>query len=344
MHTYTADQWVLFFFFYCFCGWVWESCYVSARQRRWVNRGFLHGPLLPIYGFGAILILLFTLPVQEHTAALYLCGAAAATLLEYATGAAMERIFKMRYWDYSYQKFNLNGYICLSSSIAWGFFSILLVRVVHPPVARLVLAVPAALISPLTLTLAAAFGADVMQSVRAALDLRAMLEKLTEENEELRRLARRAEIISAFAEEDLQRFRDRTQVERILLRGRLEAQRQERAEARSERRQRREEHYAQLLHTLSDAKLSALENVAAAMEACRDRLEDGEQAAAQKRAELDAALERLRERQAAVRARTAGAYRGPVRILRANPSASAKRQYAETLETLRRLAQAHRDD
>ena len=226
MRTYTADQWVLFFFFYCLCGWLWESCYVSARQRRWVNRGFLHGPLLPIYGFGAIIILIFTLPVRAHTAALYVCGTAAATLLEYVTGAVMERLFKVRYWDYSNQKLNLNGYICLSSSIAWGFFSILLVRVIHPPVERLVLDIPAALTAPLTLALMAAFGADVMQSVRAALDLRAMLEKLTEENEELRRLARRAEIISAFAEDDLQKFRDRTQVERILLRDRLKAERQ----------------------------------------------------------------------------------------------------------------------
>ena len=50
MHIYTTGQWVLLFFFYCFCGWVWESCYVSLCQRHWVNRGFLHGPLLPIYG------------------------------------------------------------------------------------------------------------------------------------------------------------------------------------------------------------------------------------------------------------------------------------------------------
>ena len=64
MHLYTTGQWVLLFFFYCFCGWVWECCYVSLRQRRWVNRGFLHGPVLPIYGSGAIIILFVTLPVE----------------------------------------------------------------------------------------------------------------------------------------------------------------------------------------------------------------------------------------------------------------------------------------
>ena len=121
MHVYTTGQWVLLFFFYCFCGWVWESCYVSICQRRWVNRGFLNGPLLPIYGCGAILILFVTLPVEDNLYLVWLLGMLAATALEYVTGAAMEALFKVRYWDYSQHRFQLNGYICLSSSLAWGF-------------------------------------------------------------------------------------------------------------------------------------------------------------------------------------------------------------------------------
>ena len=121
MHIYTTGQWVLLFFFYCFCGWVWESCYVSSCQRRWVNRGFLHGPLLPIYGSGAIMILFVTLPAERFPALVWLLGLLAATALEYVTGAVMERLFRVRYWDYSKHRFNLNGHICLSSSIAWGF-------------------------------------------------------------------------------------------------------------------------------------------------------------------------------------------------------------------------------
>ncbi|BAK97257.1 hypothetical protein OBV_00590 [Oscillibacter valericigenes Sjm18-20] len=342
MRAYTADQWVLFFFFYCLCGWIWESCYVSIRQHRWVNRGFLHGPLLPIYGSGAILILLFTLPVRNYPALLYLCGAAAATLLEYVTGAAMERLFKVRYWDYSNQRLNMNGYICLSSSVAWGFFSILLVKLIHPPIARLVLSIPAVFTAPLALTLVAVFTVDTVQSVQAALDLRAVLEKLTEENEELRRLARRAEIISAFAEEDLQKFRDRTQVERILLQDRLKAERQKRIENKAERKLQREERLTEALCTLSEAKLSALENVASAMETCRGRLEESGEAFAEKRAELDEAVKKLRERQAVIRARTAKTYRRSLRILRGNPSAIAK-QYADAMENLRRLGGMHKD-
>lgn len=213
MHLYTTGQWVLLFFFYCFCGWVWECCYVSLRQRRWVNRGFLHGPVLPIYGSGAIIILFVTLPVQQDLRLVFLLGTAAATALEYITGAVMERLFQMRYWDYSSQPFNLHGYICLTSSIAWGFFSILLVRLIHPPISRLLADVPSLLVDPLALVLTALFAVDVVQSTQAALDLKQALAKLTEENEDLRRLARRAEVAAAFAADDLRRFRERTEVE-----------------------------------------------------------------------------------------------------------------------------------
>ena len=134
MYVYSLGQWLLFFFLYCFLGWVWESCYVSAKRRQWVNRGFLHGPMLPIYGTGAVIILLATIPVRDSLWLVFLLGMLAATALEYVTGAAMEALFKVRYWDYSKQPFNLNGYICLTSSLAWGAFSILLVRFLHPPV------------------------------------------------------------------------------------------------------------------------------------------------------------------------------------------------------------------
>ena len=201
MHVYTTGQWVLLFFFYCFCGWVWESCYVSVCQRRWVNRGFLNGPLLPIYGFGAIIILFATLPVEDNLYLVWLFGMLAATALEYVTGAAMEALFKVRYWDYSKHRFQLNGHICLSSSIAWGFFSIFLVRFLHPPIGRLLLDIPSWCVDPLALALTVAFTADVVRSVQAAMDLREVLMRVTEENEELRRLAKRAEVAAAFAED-----------------------------------------------------------------------------------------------------------------------------------------------
>ena len=122
MGNYTAYEWLAFFFVYAFLGWVWESCYVSVKQGKWVNRGFLRGPMLPIYGSGAVMMLVVSMPFSGNYVLTWIAGVIGATVLEYITGWAMEKMFKVKYWDYSNQPFNLNGYICLSSSITWGFF------------------------------------------------------------------------------------------------------------------------------------------------------------------------------------------------------------------------------
>ena len=341
MHVYSAGQWVLLFFFYCFCGWVWESCYVSVCQRRWVNRGFLRGPLLPIYGSGAIIILFATLPVAGNLILVWLLGMLAATALEYVTGAAMEALFKVRYWDYSDKKCNLNGHICLSSSIAWGFFSILLVKFIHPPIARLLADVPAWLVDPLALALTVVFTVDVVQSVQAALDLREVLSKLTEENEDLRRLAKRAEVAAAFAEDDLRRFREKTELEKRLLQSRMEAELEEQRQAREERRDRRQERLEDSLRRRTEVKLDILDTISDALESCRDHLADipdlTADALAERRADLTEAIEKVRDRKAVIRARTARTYQRSLRILRANPSAKARQELSEALDALRKL-------
>ena len=125
MYTYTWYQWLAFFYVYCFLGWIFESTYVSLKQKRLVNRGFLRLPMLPLYGSGAVMMLWVSLPVRDSLPLVYISGFIAATALEYVTGAVMERLFKVRYWDYSSQPFQLHGYICLSSSIAWGFLTII---------------------------------------------------------------------------------------------------------------------------------------------------------------------------------------------------------------------------
>ena len=341
MHVYTTGQWVLLFFFYCFCGWVWESCYVSLRQRRWVNRGFLHGPLLPIYGSGAIIILFVTLPVEEDLFLVWLMGMLAATALEYVTGVVMERLFQVRYWDYSNQKFNLNGHICLSSSIAWGFFSILLVRFLHPPVGRLLADVPAWLVDPAAIVLTAAFSADVVRSVQDALDLKEILTRVAEENEDLRRLAKRAELAAAVAEDDLRKFRERTEVEKLLLQKRIEEELEEQRQARQDRKLRRREVAEAALRRRTAAKLEALRNIAQVLEDARDNLEDAreqsQELGAQTREELEEAIARLHRWESAIQARGTRVYHRSLRILRANPSARVREELGEVLETLRKL-------
>lgn len=135
---YTIIQWISFFYIYAFCGWIWESCYVSARQKKWVNRGFLRGPVVPIYGFGATILLAVSMPFAGNYLLTWAAGVVGATTLEYVTGWAMERLFKIKYWDYTGEKFNLHGYICLKASIAWGFFTIIMVNILHPPIEQAV--------------------------------------------------------------------------------------------------------------------------------------------------------------------------------------------------------------
>ena len=166
---YTPAQWTLFFFLYSFLGWIWESGYVSLREKRWMNRGFLNGPLLPIYGFGAVFILLFTLPVAANPLLVFLMGMAGATLMEYVTGSFLENTFHVRYWDYSMYRWNLHGHICLTASLFWGLFSLAQVRLIHPFFSGWVTALPAAL------ALALPAAADALASVRGAARRRAAL-------------------------------------------------------------------------------------------------------------------------------------------------------------------------
>lgn len=204
MYTYYFYQWLLFFFVYCFFGWIWESCYVSAKQRKWVNRGFLHGPMIPIYGFGAIGVLLAVLPVQDNLILVYIFGLIGATVLEYVTGAAMEKIFKVRYWDYSSKPFNLNGHICLVSSLAWGAFSVLLIRYIHGPVESLVLGLPASAAEFLAFAVTIVFAVDATQSFNEAMDLREIIERITESSQEAKRIQKRIDVIAAVIDADVQ--------------------------------------------------------------------------------------------------------------------------------------------
>lgn len=182
---YGQSQWFLFFFTYSFLGWIWESLYVSAKKRQWINRGFLYGPWLPIYGFGTIIILFLTLPVRENMICIFLLGMTGATILEYVTGDIMERLFHVRYWDYSNQPLNVNGHICLGVSLAWGVFSILLVHFLHSPVERLVLVIPSRSAEALSMLLAVLFAVDTTKSVQSALDLKSLLNSMSASSQHL---------------------------------------------------------------------------------------------------------------------------------------------------------------
>lgn len=182
-------EWLFYFFVYCFLGWCFESAYVSLATRRPVNRGFMKGPFLPIYGCGALAILLVIRPVRTKPAAIFIFGLCTASVLEYVAGVVMERLFKVRYWDYSQKRFQLNGHICLSSSLAWGVLSLLLQFFIHVRIERLYDALPVLFSRILLLLTAAVFILDFVTSLRSAFSLRRLLEqdaRLQREIESLR--------------------------------------------------------------------------------------------------------------------------------------------------------------
>lgn len=188
MYHYSFLQWLAFFYIYSFFGWIFESSYVSVKNRRLVNRGFLRLPLLPLYGTGAVMMLWVSLPVQNHLFLVYISGVIAATILEYITGCVMEHLFKIKYWDYSDQRFQYKGYICLSSSIAWGFLTILLTEILHRPVSDLVLHLTLPELTAGVCIISVFFVCDTFQSVREALKLGQTLESLTQLKTELEEL------------------------------------------------------------------------------------------------------------------------------------------------------------
>lgn len=122
------------FWVYCFLGWIWESCYMSVVERHPVNRGFVNGPFLTIYGFGAVSVYLILKPLEGKWPLLLVCGALLATLLEYITAEILEAVFHTSWWDYTEKKWNFRGKICPESTICWGVFTLLMFYVLQPGV------------------------------------------------------------------------------------------------------------------------------------------------------------------------------------------------------------------
>lgn len=120
------------FMIYSFFGWLMEVIVTYPNYKKFVNRGFLIGPVVPIYGIGAILITILLTRFENNPILLFLIAVTICSLLEYLTSYFMEKVFKTRWWDYSKEPFNLNGRICLSNMIAFGILALLAIYVINP--------------------------------------------------------------------------------------------------------------------------------------------------------------------------------------------------------------------
>lgn len=169
----------LWFLFYSLCGWVYESILVSVQQRRPVNRGFLNGPLCPIYGTGAVLGIVVLGDVRDP-AVVFLISSVGACMLEYLTSWAMERLFHARWWDYSHFRFNLNGRICLLGALVFGIGGVVIVDVVQPQVERVTMLIPLAAIHWMCAAFLVLTAADTVVTVVGIVDFDKSLERFRE--------------------------------------------------------------------------------------------------------------------------------------------------------------------
>ena len=157
-----------YFLIYSCMGWCLEVIYAAATTGQLVNRGFLNGPVCPIYGFGMVIVLFALTPLQHSILLLYLGGVILPSALELVGGWALYKLYHTRWWDYSDFPFNIGGYICLEFCLLWGVGTLVVMRIVHPVVADLVALIPPFVGVILMCFLYAVYAVDVVATAIAA--------------------------------------------------------------------------------------------------------------------------------------------------------------------------------
>lgn len=138
----TIYQLIFFFIVYSIAGWILESIYKSILEKKPINSGFMFGPYCPIYGFGAIIMIALLQNIKSDITLLFIVSFVVLTLWEYVVGVILEKVYHTKYWDYSNNRININGRVCLLNSVYWGILGVIFTRVVHPQVAKLTLLIP----------------------------------------------------------------------------------------------------------------------------------------------------------------------------------------------------------
>ena len=179
---------VINFLIYSMIGYVCEVIYCSVPARHLVNRGFLYGPWLPIYGFGAIIVIVFLEPFRSHWWMVFIFGLILTSALEYFTSWALEKIFHIKLWDYSKHRININGRVCALNSTLFGIMGLFGVYVADPFFAPLILKIPEVLRHYLGDIIIMAFAIDATASIIHMSAFRKKLEEIHEKIEAVRAL------------------------------------------------------------------------------------------------------------------------------------------------------------
>lgn len=170
---------VLYFFFYSLLGWIAETIYCSVAAKKFINRGFLTGPMCPIYGTGAVVMTVALTPLKAYPVLVFLVGIVLCDIVEFLTSYVMEKLFHARWWDYSDRWLNIQGRICFRHSMYWGIASVAFLYFIHPNVGEeLFSSLPAKYIYIIVAFILVIFAFDLANAVRKALDVKAMMDKI----------------------------------------------------------------------------------------------------------------------------------------------------------------------
>lgn len=176
---------ILYFFVYGFLGWCTEVIFAAFKQHRFVNRGFLNGPICPIYGVGVTLVIACLEAFQSNLLLLYISSVILVTVLEGVTGWAMDKLFHNKWWDYSKLPFNIGGYVCLLFSLIWGVACVFIVYFIHPLIHQVLSLIPHTAGIALIAILGIALLSDMIVTTSAIVKFNQYLERLKHITDEL---------------------------------------------------------------------------------------------------------------------------------------------------------------
>lgn len=179
-------QAVWIFIIYAFLGWCSEVAFAAVNKGKFVNRGFLNGPVCPIYGVGMLIVVLCLWNLRDRPLLLFLGSALLTTALEFVTGFVLERFFHDKWWDYSDMPFNIKGYVCLKFTILWGFAASFIIGAIHRFIYMLIEKTPFVLGVILLAVFSAAFIADFTVTLTALVKLPKKLKAMAEAERALR--------------------------------------------------------------------------------------------------------------------------------------------------------------
>lgn len=192
---------LFYFIIYSFFGWILESTVKTFMQRKFVNSGFLYGPFCPIYGFGAIIMLIFLHNFKNNIIILFITAFIILSCWEYAVGWILEKLFKTKYWDYSENKFNVHGRVCLMNSLFWGFLGVVFIHYIHPFISNKVNLIPQSILIYTIIITSMTIIVDLIVNIVKLNNIQLKIQRLTEISDNIKEKL-----------EELKNIKDNTQI------------------------------------------------------------------------------------------------------------------------------------